>query len=404
MQFQYSSDGGTTWNNAGAAETSGPFSFTFSSALADGIYEARAIATDNAGNSTTSSVVPLHHRHRCPDRVDDGTGQRQLHATTTSRRCTATAADNSGGSGLASVQFQYSSNGGTTWNNAGRSGDERTVQLHLHHRAGRRHLRGPCRRHRQRRQQHNLVRRLLHHRHRCPDGVDDRPDQRQRLTNNNKPTLYGDRLGQQRRQRTGQCAVPVQQQRRHQLAERRLAAWTAAPFSFTFTTALATGSYEARAVATDNAGNSTTSAVVSFGVNVIQAKPTLSIATGGTVVVGSPNKLTASATLSKGSKPTGTITFTLYGPDGKTVIDTEPATVNGNGTYKTPNGYLPTAAGTYQWVASYTGDIANKAATSSKAAEIVSMATPTVPPSPGGPVVLGTGIRLTCSATLVERL
>ena len=75
MQFQYSSDGGTTWINAGAVETSGPFSFTFSTALADGPYEARAIATDNAGNSTTSISRFLHDRHRGPDRHDDGPGQ-----------------------------------------------------------------------------------------------------------------------------------------------------------------------------------------------------------------------------------------------------------------------------------------------------------------------------------------
>ena len=46
-----------------------------------------------------------------------------------------------------------------------------------------------------------------------------------------------------------------------------------------------------------------------------------------------------------------------------TVVDTEVVTVSGNGTYITPVGYtLPTAssvAGTYQWVASYSGDINN---------------------------------------------
>ena len=51
------SNGGATWSDAGAAETSGPFSFTFASALPNGNYEARAIATDNAGHSTTSSPV-----------------------------------------------------------------------------------------------------------------------------------------------------------------------------------------------------------------------------------------------------------------------------------------------------------------------------------------------------------
>ena len=57
VQFEYSSNGGTTWNDAGAAEPSAPFTFTFASALPDGNYEARAIATDNGGHSTTSSAV-----------------------------------------------------------------------------------------------------------------------------------------------------------------------------------------------------------------------------------------------------------------------------------------------------------------------------------------------------------
>ena len=57
VQFQFSSDGGITWSNAGPAQTSGPFSFTFSSPLANGTYEARAIATDNGGNSATAAVT-----------------------------------------------------------------------------------------------------------------------------------------------------------------------------------------------------------------------------------------------------------------------------------------------------------------------------------------------------------
>ena len=84
---------------------------------------------------------------------------------------------------------------------------------------------------------------------------------------------------------------------------------------------------------------------------------------------GSPT-LKDSATLSGGYNPTGTITFTLYGLDGTTVVDTETATVSGNGTYTTPTGYtLPTTGtvtGTYQWVASYSGDANNNAVSSTK--------------------------------------
>ena len=86
--------------------------------------------------------------------------------------------------------------------------------------------------------------------------------------------------------------------------------------------------------------------------------PSITTVSGGTVVVGSGTPLTDSATLSGGQGPTGTITFQLTGP-GNTVVDTETVAVNGNGTYNTPTGYLPTAVGTYQWVASYSGDASN---------------------------------------------
>ena len=47
------------------------------------------------------------------------------------------------------------------------------------------------------------------------------------------------------------------------------------------------------------------------------------------------------------------------------MVDTETVTVSGNGTYTTPTGYtLPTTGtvtGTYQWVATYSGDANNNA-------------------------------------------
>ena len=41
----------------GGLETSGPYSYTFSTALADGNYQAEATATDNDGDVGTSSPV-----------------------------------------------------------------------------------------------------------------------------------------------------------------------------------------------------------------------------------------------------------------------------------------------------------------------------------------------------------
>ncbi|MCA1683557.1 MAG: hypothetical protein LC708_00255, partial [Actinobacteria bacterium] len=73
-----------------------------------------------------------------------------------------------------------------------------------------------------------------------------------------------------------------------------------------------------------------------------------------------------SAILSGGSAPTGTITFNLFGPDDAACANppvfTATVPVTGNGTY--PSGpFTPTAAGTYRFVASYSGDANNAAAT-----------------------------------------
>jgi hypothetical protein len=80
-----------------------------------------------------------------------------------------------------------------------------------------------------------------------------------------------------------------------------------------------------------------------------------------------PTTLTDSATLAGGYYPTGTINFSLFYDGGATPVDTESVTVEGNGTYVTPEGYtLPqgtnTVVGAYQWDASYGGDGNNIAA------------------------------------------
>jgi hypothetical protein len=124
-------------------------------------------------------------------------------------------------------------------------------------------------------------------------------------------------------------------------------------------------------------------------------------------------KLTDSATLSGGSNPGGTITFYLFAPgvtpnaNNSNNVYSDTVTVNGNGTYSTasgtnPGGLLPTQAGTYQWVAIYSGDTNNKSVTSSFGSEpeTVSGATPSISTTPGGTVVLDSNTPLTDSATL----
>jgi uncharacterized repeat protein (TIGR01451 family)/choice-of-anchor A domain-containing protein len=108
--------------------------------------------------------------------------------------------------------------------------------------------------------------------------------------------------------------------------------------------------------------------------------PTISTVPGGTVTIGSGNTLTDSAMLSGGFNPTGTITFSLFNPS-NTAVYTDVVTVNGNGTYNTsmgsnPGGYLPTVAGTYQWVVTYSGDANNNGASSPLGSEPESAVTP----------------------------
>jgi hypothetical protein len=84
--------------------------------------------------------------------------------------------------------------------------------------------------------------------------------------------------------------------------------------------------------------------------------------------VGSGVSLTDSVTLSGGYNPTGTITFTLIAPD-RSTVDTETAAVSGNGAYGTPAGYLPSLAGVYHWVVSYSGDTNNHSASSASGSD-----------------------------------
>src|SRR5205823_1552372 len=98
--------------------------------------------------------------------------------------------------------------------------------------------------------------------------------------------------------------------------------------------------------------------------------PTLSTTPDQTsVTLGPPVTLKDTADLEGGSNPRGSITFTLVGPDGTTVVDTEMVLVNGNGLYSTPTGFTPGVTpsgpdltGTYQWNATYSGDANNNAA------------------------------------------
>ncbi len=121
-------------------------------------------------------------------------------------------------------------------------------------------------------------------------------------------------------------------------------------------------------------GSSDSSMTECFTVNPVT--PTLATTAGADVYLG--NAVTDSATLSgaatqpadpiinltgtAGPAAAGTITFKLYGPDDCTTLAyTSPTVaVSGNGAYNSPTPqFVPTAAGTYHWVAVYSGNLPN---------------------------------------------
>ncbi len=96
-----------------------------------------------------------------------------------------------------------------------------------------------------------------------------------------------------------------------------------------------------------------------FKVTPLQPAITTNATGAAGVVIGTA--ISDSATLSGAtSNAGGSITFRVYGPNDATCTGTPAFTsaavpVSGNGTYSSGT-FTPTAAGTYRWIASYTGD------------------------------------------------
>jgi uncharacterized repeat protein (TIGR01451 family) len=117
--------------------------------------------------------------------------------------------------------------------------------------------------------------------------------------------------------------------------------------------------------------------------------------------------LNDSATLSGGADtPQGTILFKLFGPnnatcnpEGAAPVYTQSVDVDGNGTYNTLPGYSTGAAGTYRWVARYSGDDNNLGVTSGCSDEQVTVTSPpnSPPPPPPAPPVIDLQITKTGS-------
>ncbi len=112
------------------------------------------------------------------------------------------------------------------------------------------------------------------------------------------------------------------------------------------------------------------------------ATPSISTVASGGVVAG--GQISDTAKLSGGSSPTGTITFRLYRASDTSCSSPLAAvttSVNGNGDYASP-AVMENAAGTYQWVASYSDDANNAAVSASCNAPNESVLVSPPPPSP----------------------
>src|SRR5207245_2433786 len=102
------------------------------------------------------------------------------------------------------------------------------------------------------------------------------------------------------------------------------------------------------------------------------------------------------AHLTLGTNPTGTISFTLYGPNDATctvVAFTDTKLVSGNADY-TSSSFTAIQAGTYRWIASYSGDLNNNAAGPTACADpaeavVVTKASPALTTTASGAVAAG---------------
>jgi hypothetical protein len=135
-----------------------------------------------------------------------------------------------------------------------------------------------------------------------------------------------------------------------------------------------------------DANNNSVSACGGTGETLSVNKATTSLSTTASTNVSVGQSVTDAATLSGGYSPTGTITYTLYGPSATQSCTTQVGQVtanvaSGNVEYTSPS-ITPTEAGTYWWIANYGGDSNNTATTNgcgaSGESSVINPVTPTI--------------------------
>src|SRR5262249_22125829 len=142
-----------------------------------------------------------------------------------------------------------------------------------------------------------------------------------------------------------------------------------------------TGTYQWNAIYTGDSNNNaaTDQGAAAEQVTASAAGPAIrTTPEPSTVTLG--GRLQDVAVLTGGYHPTGMITFRLYAPGvdptvGPAAYAETVTGVNGNGTYHTSVGFVPSATGTWHWVATYNGDANNKSTSSGPLDEPV-----TIPP------------------------
>jgi fibronectin type 3 domain-containing protein len=110
LAFQYAPAGTSTWTT-GCTDTVSPYACSFdATAVADGLYDVRSLASDVAGNTTASAIVANRRIDNTGPTATMGDPGAYVRGTIT---LTAAAAD--AGSGVASVAIQRAPTGTSTW-------------------------------------------------------------------------------------------------------------------------------------------------------------------------------------------------------------------------------------------------------------------------------------------------
>lgn len=112
VTYQYQLSSGGPWSDACTGVPPSPFTCNFdTTSVGDEVYDLRAVATDNAGNTTTSAEVTNRRIDNTPPAVSLTSPGARIRATVT---LNASASD-TGGSGVASVTFRRRVNPAGPW-------------------------------------------------------------------------------------------------------------------------------------------------------------------------------------------------------------------------------------------------------------------------------------------------